>query len=250
MAGAERERVPTNTIRRIPDRRHFPIASTHRTEPYTCSTMALLASRSLKAAGRTAPARRTAVRVQASSRVDRYSKNDIIVSPSILSADFSRLGDEASVGLAWAAFLAGRGPRGPHCGRTLPWTCRGAHLSPRASARALVGPALPGEGLSCGTGGAKRVGRHNQAPPCGAGPPAARAAASAARTVARRPPLSAAAAAFRAPPCWRSGRRHVELDTLPASRRPLGGDLKTPLHPRKCRSGPSTRPAASGSTST
>lgn len=27
-------------------------------------------------------------------RVDRYSKNDIIVSPSILSADFSRLGDE------------------------------------------------------------------------------------------------------------------------------------------------------------
>lgn len=26
--------------------------------------------------------------------VDRFSKNDIIVSPSILSADFSRLGDE------------------------------------------------------------------------------------------------------------------------------------------------------------
>jgi pentose-5-phosphate-3-epimerase len=26
--------------------------------------------------------------------VDRYSKNDIIVSPSILSADFARLGEE------------------------------------------------------------------------------------------------------------------------------------------------------------
>nr|GEW06877.1 ribulose-phosphate 3-epimerase, chloroplastic [Tanacetum cinerariifolium] len=32
--------------------------------------------------------------VKASSRVDRFSKNDIIVSPSILSANFSKLGEE------------------------------------------------------------------------------------------------------------------------------------------------------------
>jgi hypothetical protein len=33
------------------------------------------------------------VKVQATSRVNQ-SKNDIIVSPSILSADFAKLGDE------------------------------------------------------------------------------------------------------------------------------------------------------------
>jgi len=38
--------------------------------------------------------RRSAVRVQANARVDRSSKNDIIVSPSILSADFSKLGEQ------------------------------------------------------------------------------------------------------------------------------------------------------------
>ena len=32
--------------------------------------------------------------MKASSRVDRFSKNDIIVSPSILSANFSKLGEE------------------------------------------------------------------------------------------------------------------------------------------------------------
>lgn len=50
-------------------------------------------------AGRMRSARavsRRPVKVFATQRVDRYSKNDIIVSPSILSADFSRLGDEAS----------------------------------------------------------------------------------------------------------------------------------------------------------
>ncbi|KAI8477419.1 MAG: ribulose phosphate-3-epimerase chloroplast precursor [Monoraphidium minutum] len=53
----------------------------------------MLASKSL--AARAAPANRArSVRVAASSRVDKYSKNDIIVSPSILSADFSKLGDE------------------------------------------------------------------------------------------------------------------------------------------------------------
>lgn len=46
------------------------------------------------AAARPAVVSRKALRVQATSRVDRYSKNDIIVSPSILSADFARLGDE------------------------------------------------------------------------------------------------------------------------------------------------------------
>jgi ribulose-phosphate 3-epimerase len=32
--------------------------------------------------------------VEASSRVDRFSKDDIIVSPSILSANFARLGEQ------------------------------------------------------------------------------------------------------------------------------------------------------------
>lgn len=32
--------------------------------------------------------------VKASSRVDKYSKSDIIVSPSILSANFSKLGEQ------------------------------------------------------------------------------------------------------------------------------------------------------------
>ncbi len=41
-----------------------------------------------------AASRKASVRVCANSRVDAFSKNDIIVSPSILSADFSRLGDE------------------------------------------------------------------------------------------------------------------------------------------------------------
>jgi len=40
------------------------------------------------------PAARGAVKVFASSRVDKNSKSDIIVSPSILSADFAKLGDE------------------------------------------------------------------------------------------------------------------------------------------------------------
>lgn len=57
--------------------------------------MAMLMRSKLSAAAPRAPASRSrAVRVQASSRVDRYSKNDIIVSPSILSADFARLGEE------------------------------------------------------------------------------------------------------------------------------------------------------------
>ena len=53
-------------------------------------------------------------------RVDRYSKNDIIVSPSILSADFSRLGDEVrggSVGPGLHAKGAIPSGQGSHCGR-------------------------------------------------------------------------------------------------------------------------------------
>lgn len=38
--------------------------------------------------------RRSAVTAQASSRVDRHSKEDIVVAPSILSANFSKLGEE------------------------------------------------------------------------------------------------------------------------------------------------------------
>ncbi len=40
--------------------------------------------------------RRSAVKVQATSRVDRSKKSDIIVSPSILSANFATLGAEVS----------------------------------------------------------------------------------------------------------------------------------------------------------
>lgn len=39
-------------------------------------------------------ARRAAVQVQATSRVDAFSKDDIIVSPSILSANFAKLGEQ------------------------------------------------------------------------------------------------------------------------------------------------------------
>ncbi|GIL47557.1 hypothetical protein Vafri_4348 [Volvox africanus] len=51
--------------------------------------------RSLKAVGaRAAKPSRSVVRVQATHRVDQCKKTDIIVSPSILSADFARLGEE------------------------------------------------------------------------------------------------------------------------------------------------------------
>jgi len=43
------------------------------------------------------PNSRRSLKVAATSRVDSFSKNDIIVSPSILSADFARLGEEASI---------------------------------------------------------------------------------------------------------------------------------------------------------
>ena len=37
---------------------------------------------------------RSSLRVCATSRVDSFSKSDIIVSPSILSANFSKLGEQ------------------------------------------------------------------------------------------------------------------------------------------------------------
>lgn len=43
---------------------------------------------------RSGVSRRTSVRVQATHRVDKFKKTDIIVCPSILSADFAHLGDE------------------------------------------------------------------------------------------------------------------------------------------------------------
>jgi len=49
----------------------------------------LRASRAVSVSSRT-----RCVKVAATSRVDKCSKNDIIVSPSILSANFSKLGDE------------------------------------------------------------------------------------------------------------------------------------------------------------
>lgn len=58
--------------------------------------MALANMRSLKtaAAVRSAKPTRSVVRVQATHRVDQCKKSDIMVSPSILSADFARLGEE------------------------------------------------------------------------------------------------------------------------------------------------------------
>ncbi len=40
---------------------------------------------------------RATMPVVEASRVDRYSKDDIIVSPSILSANFARLGEQVSI---------------------------------------------------------------------------------------------------------------------------------------------------------
>lgn len=55
-----------------------------------------MALQSLRAKGirPSATSRRSAVTVKATHRVDRSKKSDIIVSPSILSADFAKLGDE------------------------------------------------------------------------------------------------------------------------------------------------------------
>jgi hypothetical protein len=64
-----------------------------------------LASKQLslrKAARVQARPARGAVRVMATSRVNQ-NKSDIIVSPSILSADFAKLGDEVGAGAASAA---------------------------------------------------------------------------------------------------------------------------------------------------
>lgn len=38
--------------------------------------------------------RSTTVKVQATSRVDKCNKNEVMVSPSILSANFAKLGEE------------------------------------------------------------------------------------------------------------------------------------------------------------
>ena len=64
--------------------------------------MAFAVSQSLSAAGRAAgrpraASRRGAVKVFATSRVDKCKKTDIIVSPSLLSCDFGKLGEEVSV---------------------------------------------------------------------------------------------------------------------------------------------------------
>lgn len=59
---------------------------------------ASFAGKSLKASA-AAPKRsalRTSVLTQATARVDKCNKNDIIVSPSILSANFAKLGEQVS----------------------------------------------------------------------------------------------------------------------------------------------------------
>ncbi len=58
------------------------------------NTMAFAASQKLNLRPAGVRGGRRSLVVKATSRVDAYSKNDIIVSPSILSANFSKLGDE------------------------------------------------------------------------------------------------------------------------------------------------------------
>ena len=60
--------------------------------------------RSLKAGAsvRSAKASRGCVRVHANARVDKCKKSEIMVSPSILSADFARLGDEVRERGCWS----------------------------------------------------------------------------------------------------------------------------------------------------
>jgi hypothetical protein len=45
-------------------------------------------------------------RITASSRVDKFSKDDIIVSPSILSANFSKLGEQVGNSIASVQILS------------------------------------------------------------------------------------------------------------------------------------------------
>jgi ribulose-phosphate 3-epimerase len=60
-----------------------------------CSSFASLRTASLgHRRGLVFSAPRKAFQVRASARVDKFSKNDIIVSPSILSANFSKLGEQ------------------------------------------------------------------------------------------------------------------------------------------------------------
>jgi hypothetical protein len=62
---------------------------------------------------------RSGVKVAATARVDKCKKSDIIVSPSILSADFARLGEEVRracsgvVGRKGGPSASGTGPNKP-----------------------------------------------------------------------------------------------------------------------------------------
>lgn len=67
-------------------------------QPKTCSRLGQLAGSPVRQPQKVGPsATRRSLAVRASgdgSRVDRYDKNSIIVSPSILSADFAKLGEQ------------------------------------------------------------------------------------------------------------------------------------------------------------
>ena len=59
----------------------------------------VLRNKALQARGCPCPSRsRSALVVKATKRLDKFSKKNIIVSPSILSADFAKLGDEVGTG--------------------------------------------------------------------------------------------------------------------------------------------------------
>ena len=61
---------------------------------FLASSGTSLQGQRLCASQRQQSAARRSVAVTASHRVDKFSKNDVIVSPSILSANFSKLGEQ------------------------------------------------------------------------------------------------------------------------------------------------------------
>lgn len=64
-----------------------------------------------------ASSRRSAVTVKATARVDKCKKTDIIVSPSILSADFAKLGEEVRA-LCHPALFVGQALDSARCSRS------------------------------------------------------------------------------------------------------------------------------------
>lgn len=64
-----------------------------------------LNGQAIRSATRTNGAGRQGVRVMASNRVDKCLKSDVIVSPSILSANFAKLGEQVGTGFSFELVL-------------------------------------------------------------------------------------------------------------------------------------------------